>query len=316
MHIACAFKHLHVVEWLIARGGSLAQQDHKGSTPIDKCKGTLGEELRLKHFAVHCAVQQAICDGNTLPVSQVLDAMYADNTSPNPITVLDNTNHTPLMIAALANEPTLVNLILNHPIISIEVSLASVLETSTLNSGDTALSLCVKKNLIEMVTLLCQKGAAHEIVNSHRPAHRFTSSILQLACQQNAYAAAEQLCLYGSKILKEESWVNRLTDRRGANIPEEEKEKLLRAYELFGNWERRKALLMVLLTSGLLKKKNISASSTDVENRTCVAAASFCSASSSRGSSSSSSSLPLLISTAQTQVLADMTCMKRIISFL
>ena len=246
MHMACSFKQLDVVKWLAEHGASLTITDYKGHTPLSKCKGTLGEELRLTFFPLHCAVKQTLLSGDHTQLTQVLDSLHQDEVTPNPVMVIDDSNHTPLMMAALANNPDLVNLLLDHPLYK-ALPIASSLNSCD-QVGHTALSLCAQNDAAEMVALLCRRGASLSVAVYKNP----ICSILRFACRKNAYDAAEQLCLHGAEVSEEHkaSESTRLIDSRGMTIPVEVESRLVQAYR----WSRRKAFMMFLVSSKLLDR--------------------------------------------------------------
>ena len=256
MHMACSFQHMHVVEWLHQRGGSLVTQDHKGLTPIAKCKGTMGEELRLKYFPVHCAVKEALADGDIASLIQVMDAVHEQNNAPpGPMAVLDDTNHTPLMMAALADNSAMVNAILDH-LLSTSISSSEAMDTLGTDTRLPALGLCAQKDMADMVALLCRRGASLVMKNAYNPA--CDVSILRVACRKNAFKAAAQLCRYGADVSENhiESENTRLIDVRGMTVSAEEVAHLIAAYTSYCNWERRKGFIIFLRSRGLLGREN------------------------------------------------------------
>lgn len=255
MHMACSFKHMHVVEWLHDRGGSLTLKDHREQTPIAKCKGTMGEEIRLKYFPLHCAVQQALVDGDMVSLQQVMDALHdqqQQNNSPeNPMTVLDDTNRTPLMMAALADNSAMVNLLLDH-------ALSRALPPSEiLEIGDDspfsypALALCTMKDMVGMVALLCERGASFNMTT-----RGCRVGVLFLACRSRCFKAAQELCLHGAELPDQHDESHRLQLQGGRHLPDDELERLIRAHSLYCNWERRKEFLVFLRSSDLLERDN------------------------------------------------------------
>jgi ankyrin repeat protein len=254
MHMACSFKQLHVIEWLQERGASLSVQDYKGNTPIAKCKGTLGDELRLKFFPLHCAVKQSLEDGDLNSVTQVMDALHHQNATPNLVTSVDNTNHTPLMMAALANNSVLVDLILDHPLYQ-ALPLVDSLDCGN-REGYPVLALCAERDMTDMVAQLCRRGASLDLSNTNGWVR--SVNVLRHACRKNAFNAARQLCLHGAEVTTRHKLDEsiRLIDARGMTIPLEEEEKLIKAYKCYCNWERRKHFLVFLISSGILNRHN------------------------------------------------------------